>query len=398
MVAQQLIAEFKACSRLQYSGKLDISTSKGHSWSFYYRLGRIVWATGGNHPVRRWRRQMTQHCPQIVLDQIRWGSQDLGVDYWDYQRLTVLHNLHHISRDEVKAVVDNTIAELLFDLAQQANFNGIECDRTEDVILDAPMSFTSADLSLKEMEEAWYTWSQTSLASFSPDLAPILHRPEQLQGEVSPTVYHNFVALMTGKYTLRDLAVKMKQPVLHITRLLLPYVLKGIINLVEVADAPLEVREPKNNIVPKPVIVNTPLIACIDDSLQICQMLGQMIAANNMRYISIQDGMQALPILLEQKPDLIFLDLIMPVASGYEICAQLRRISVFANTPIVILTGSDGLIDRMRAKVVGSTDFMNKPINNEKVIAMVNKYLKTRAANGASTTLTPSFSKQLSLA
>ncbi len=406
MVAQQLIAEFKACSRLQYSGKLDISTCKGHSWSFYYRLGRIVWATGGNHPVRRWLRQMTQHCPQIVLDQIRWGSQDLGVDYWDYQRLTVLHTQQHISRDEVKAVVDNTIAELLFDLAQQANFNGIECDCTEDVILDAPMSFTSADISLKEMEEAWYTWSQINLASFSPDLAPILQRPEQLQGEVSPTVYHNFVALMTGKYTLRDLAVKMKQPVLHITRLLLPYVLRGIINLVEVADSPLEVREsknnevkePKNNIVPKSVVANTPLIACIDDSLQVCQMLGHMINANNMRFVGIQDGIQALPILLEQKPDLIFLDLIMPVASGYEICAQLRRISVFANTPIVILTGSDGLVDRMRAKVVSSTDFMTKPISNDKVMAMVNKYLKIRSANSINAASASSFSNQLSLA
>ncbi len=398
MVSPQLIAEFKACSRLQYSGKLDISTSKGHAWSFYYRLGRIVWATGGNHPVRRWRRQMTQHCPQIVLDQIRWSSQDLGIDYWDYQLLTVLHTQHHISRNEVKAVVDSTIAELLFDLAQQANFNGIECDRTEDVILDAPVSFTSADISLKEVEEVWYTWSQASLASFSPDLAPILQRPEQLQSAVSPTLYHNFVALMTGKYTLRDLAVKMKQPVLHITRLLLPYILKGIINLVEVADAPLEVRGSKNNIVPKPVAADTPLIACIDDSLQVCQMLGQMIATNNMRFISIQDGMQALPILLEQKPDLIFLDLIMPVASGYEICAQLRRISIFANTPIVILTGSDGLVDRMRAKVVGSTDFMTKPINNDKVMAMVNKYLKTRVANNSSAMPTPSFSNQLSLA
>ena len=125
-------------------------------------------------------------------------------------------------------------------------------------------------------------------------------------------------------------------------------------------------------------------------------MLGQMITANNMRFVGIQDGIQALPILLEQKPDLIFLDLIMPVASGYEICAQLRRISLFANTPIVILTGSDGLMDRVGAKVVGSTDFMTKPINNDKVMAIVNKYLKTRAANGTSTT--PSFSNQLSLA
>nr|MBA3923656.1 response regulator [Nostocaceae cyanobacterium] len=105
---------------------------------------------------------------------------------------------------------------------------------------------------------------------------------------------------------------------------------------------------------------------------------GQMIAANNMRFVSIQDGMQALPILLEQKPDLIFLDLIMPVANGYEICSQLRRSSLFTNTPVIILTGSDGLVDRVRAKVVGATDFLSKPIVAEKVLGMIRKYIKTQ--------------------
>jgi two-component system, chemotaxis family, response regulator PixG len=85
---------------------------------------------------------------------------------------------------------------------------------------------------------------------------------------------------------------------------------------------------------------------------------------------------QALPILIEHKPDLIFLDLVMPVASGYEICAQLRRISVFANTPVIILTGSDGLFDRVRAKLVGSTDFITKPVTAEKVMGIVRKYVQ----------------------
>ena len=86
--------------------------------------------------------------------------------------------------------------------------------------------------------------------------------------------------------------------------------------------------------------------------------------------------MQALPVLIENKPDLIFLDLIMPVANGYEICSQLRRNSLFVNTPVIILTGSDGFIDRVRAKVVGATDFLSKPVAADKVMAAVHRYVK----------------------
>ncbi len=105
-------------------------------------------------------------------------------------------------------------------------------------------------------------------------------------------------------------------------------------------------------------------------------MLEQIMIPNGFRFIKIQDAVQALPILIEHKPDLIFLDLVMPVASGYEICAQLRRISLFANTPVIILTGSDGLLDRVRAKVVGSTDFITKPVAVDKVMAVVRKYVQ----------------------
>jgi len=122
---------------------------------------------------------------------------------------------------------------LLFDLAQQANFASVSSDRNAEVILEAPMSFTNADMSLKLMQETWKNWSEAGLASFSPDLAPILRRPEQLQEQVSQSVYKNFVTLINGKYTLRDLGVKMKQNVLPVARSLLPYILKGLIELVE---------------------------------------------------------------------------------------------------------------------------------------------------------------------
>ncbi|MBW4511040.1 MAG: response regulator [Scytonematopsis contorta HA4267-MV1] len=388
MVSNQLLEEFQACIKLQYSGKLDVKTLKGNKWSFYYRLGRIVWATGGNHPFRRWRRLMALHCPEIEVDRIQLRHQDIKIDYWDYRLLEILHERQKIKREQVHTIVENTIAELLFDLAQHISVNSVTFERIQDNALDAPMSFTRADISLKLMQEGWKNWVSTGLTNYSPDFAPVLRKPEQLQQMVSPAVYKNFVTLINGKYTLRDLAVKMKQNVLPVARSLLPYILKGIIELVEVPDLPLRIIDiQKKQNPPEAKGSNSPLIACVDDSPQVGQMLEQIFAAHGIRFIKIQDAVQALPVLLEHKPDLIFLDLVMPVASGYEICAQLRRISVFANTPVIILTGSDGLFDRVRAKVVGSNDYVTKPVTAEKVMMVVRKYLQASPPNKAASNL-----------
>ncbi len=381
MVSSNLLDEFKTCTLLQYSGKLDIKTARGHRWTFYYRLGRIVWATGGTHPFRRWRRHMAQYCPEVDVDKIQLRAEDTQIDYWDYRLLEILHEKQKIKREQINSIVESTIAELLFDLAQQANFTPITSDRNQDVILETPMSFTSADMSLKFMQDSWKTWSDAGLANFYPDHAPILRRPEQLESSVSPAVYKNFVTLMNGKYTLRDLAFKMKQTIMPVTRSLLPYILKGIVELIEIPDLPLKISEAKPNSTATKPSSSSPLIACVDDSPQVCQMLEQILVPSGFRFVKIQDPLQALPILIEHKPDLVFLDLVMPVASGYEICAQLRRVSVFAHTPIIILTGSDGLLDRVRAKVVGSTDFISKPVAADKVMAVVRKYVHAMASS-----------------
>lgn len=385
MVSDNILNEFKTCTQLQYNGQLIISSPKGHRWFFYYRLGRIVWAAGGTHPFRRWRRHMAQHCPQIDVDKMQLRQQDIANDYWDYRLLEILYKKQKLQREQVNAIVENTLAEILFDLAQQTNFVSVSCDadgtapraeRNQEVILETPMSFTSADVSMKQMQDSWKNWSDGGLANVFPDLAPVIRRPEQLQQVVSPSVYKNFVNLITGKQTLRDLAIRMKQNVLPVSRSLLPYILKGIIELVEVPDLPFVVLEtPSQPVSAQPKKSHAPLVACVDDSPQVCKIMEEIITSYGMRFVKIQDAVQALPILIQEKPDLIFLDLIMPVASGYEICTQLRRISTFANTPVIILTGNDGLLDRVRSRVVGSTDFLTKPVATDKVLSIVRKYL-----------------------
>ncbi|MEA5576654.1 response regulator [Anabaena sp. UHCC 0451] len=388
--SHNLLNEFKTCTQFQYNGKLSIKGAKDRQWAFYYRLGRIVWATGGTHPFRRWRRQMAQYCPDIDLEKIRCRTEDFAIDYWDYNLLDILYKRQKIQREQIQSIVENTIAELFFDLAQAVDFASVTCHLSQDVILDMPMSFTSADMSIKQMQDSWAVWSQVGLANVSPNSSPILRRPEQLQQMVSASVYKNFVNLINGKYTLRELAVKMKQDVMPVARSLLPYILKGIIELVELPDLPLQASDGENstprqarNPMNRRIV---PLIACVDDSPLVCKMLEDIITTNGLRFTKVQDAIQALPILIQEKPDLIFLDLIMPVASGYEICTQLRRIPAFANTPVIILTGNDGLLDRVRAKVVGSTDFISKPIVADRVMGIIRKYLPVQAQSNVRNT------------
>jgi chemotaxis family two-component system response regulator PixG len=229
------------------------------------------------------------------------------------------------------------------------------------------------------MEQSKKNWSEAGLASFSPNSAPLINRADELGKMVHPTVYNNLVNLANGKYTLRDLTIKMKKDEISVSRLLLPYILKGVIKLVEVPDLPLKENKSKEHSeASNAKTAKVPLIACVDDSPQVCQMMEQILTSHGLRSITITDSTKALPILMQQKPDLIFLDLIMPVASGYEICTQLRRTSAFKNVPVVIISASEGLVDRVRAeaaKVMGATDFINKPILSHKILQMLDKHL-----------------------
>ncbi|MEM7065153.1 MAG: response regulator [Cyanobacteria bacterium P01_B01_bin.77] len=117
------------------------------------------------------------------------------------------------------------------------------------------------------------------------------------------------------------------------------------------------------------------MVVYVEDSSKDSQTMAQIIENAGYSYANISDSLQALPQLLEYKPQLIFLDLVMPMANGYELCAQIRRISAFRKTPIVIVTNNDGVIDRVRAKVVGASDFVSKPIGEQRILRVIRKYL-----------------------
>lgn len=118
------------------------------------------------------------------------------------------------------------------------------------------------------------------------------------------------------------------------------------------------------------------LVVYIEDHQADSQAMAQIVQRAGYGYANIVDPLHALPQLLELKPQLVFLDLVMPLVNGYELCAQIRRISAFKEMPIIIVTNNDGIADRVRSKVVGASGFLGKPIREHKVSKVLEKYLR----------------------
>ncbi|MGB3208586.1 MAG: response regulator [Crinalium sp.] len=405
--------QFKV-SRLQYlswkqfNGTLNIQSSSGLEWSLLFSQGSLSWATGGVHPHRLWQRYLRQHCPEIIPELIDWKSQnqnsstspnlnvpqpEVPQSCWQYEGLSALVMRDRITKEQFSAVITAAIAEVLFDIIQQAAIQSLTYSENSQFLQDLKITTINTDQAFKDVLQVWESWRKLGFAKISPNLAPIIKRPTELKQQTPPAVYQTFVSRIDGQHTLRDLATQMKQDLVLLTRSLIPYIRKGIFGLVEVADLPaltttkLENTSSVNLTQKQPVkstqkvTATSPLIACVDDSPQTCQMMEHILTQAGFRFVSIQDSVQALPILLQRKPDLIFLDLMMPVVNGYEICSQLRRVGVFVNTPMIILTGNDGLIDRVRAKVVGASDFLPKPVDAQKILAVVRKYFPVGAVD-----------------
>lgn len=116
-------------------------------------------------------------------------------------------------------------------------------------------------------------------------------------------------------------------------------------------------------------------IACIDDSQTVLDAIKLFLDGNTFSVVTINDPVKALMQIMRSKPDLVLLDVEMPNLDGYELCSLLRRHSDFKKTPIIMVTGRTGLIDRAKAKMVRSSGYLTKPFTQPELLKMVFKYL-----------------------
>ncbi|MGA7938201.1 MAG: response regulator [Kovacikia sp.] len=116
-------------------------------------------------------------------------------------------------------------------------------------------------------------------------------------------------------------------------------------------------------------------IACIDDSPTILQAIKSFLDDASFTVIMINDPIKALMQIIRNKPDIILLDVGMPNLDGYELCSLLRRHANFKNTPIIMVTGNTGFIDRAKARLVGASGYLAKPFTQSELLKTVFKHL-----------------------
>ncbi|EDX76829.1 response regulator receiver domain protein [Coleofasciculus chthonoplastes PCC 7420] len=377
--ASKQVQFIQTLKRIRFSGHLILTSPDQQKWLFFLCDGHLMYAMGGTHPVRRWLRNIATHSPQLTLDRLT-IQRDLSEfnqancqTSWQYYLLSLWVKQQKITPEQTKNLIQSVITEVLFDIAhaKQTTYQ-IKQDNT----LSTQLPVVDVEMAIAQTDKLWQAWHHDLVAEYSPNLAPVIRQPKALEARTSEAVYHLLSKLLDGKHTLRDVAVQMKRDVLQVTRSLLPYIRWGLVELISIPDLPSPVKQESSENPSTTTQSTQPLIACVDDSPLVCHTMEKLLTASGYRSLVIDDGLRAIALVIARKPDVIFLDLVMPNTNGYEICAKLRKLQAFQTTPIVILTGKDGIVDRVRAKLVGASDFLNKPIDAGTVLNVISKHLK----------------------
>ena len=116
-------------------------------------------------------------------------------------------------------------------------------------------------------------------------------------------------------------------------------------------------------------------IMVIDDSQTIRRSAELFLRDRSCEVILVENGFDALGEIYSRRPDLIFIDLMMPKLGGYETCQMVKQHPMFANVPIVVLSSRDGLFDKARGKMVGADDYLTKPFAKDTLLETVDRFL-----------------------
>lgn len=379
--------------------------SANQTWLFFFTAGKLFWADGGHNPRRR------LQCRTYELQRTT-GNNSLGSvakipesearSGGAYGYLIDFCQQQSIASQQLRISVAAAITDVLFEiwLESQGNpeWKQLFMVQWEDDIALSHRERAMANHiaipvteALDRAEQAWRAWQQAELPDTYLGAIPRIQQPDRLRESVPPTTYKGMMAAIDGQRSLQEVAAICGLRLEQLAALLLPSIRQGIILMdmtsnatsersLETAAPSLEAfaystpsRRTQSEIARPSAAM--PKIAYIDDSEQSCKLVGWFLQEAGYRYCYSTDPLAALGVLMHEKPDLILLDLVMPQISGYELCASISRISELKDTPIAIVTGRDGMVDRMRAKLAGASSFIAKPLQRETVLSVARKYL-----------------------
>ncbi|WP_309738068.1 response regulator, partial [Chamaesiphon sp. OTE_20_metabat_361] len=389
------LSEFNHIKASALSGNLIIQVVNVPSWMLCFSAGELAGISGGIDAIERWERNLALASLNVPLD-----------------RLVKSNNHQEIFLNSNKIAQKYVVEEVLFDIIQ---FSQNQQDRLAYRFITLKESNNNLKSAIPLLDikpllsktiQTWQEWEQHGLGTCAPSLFPLIHPSAKIDDFANNRDLKSIVSSIDGSKSLRSLAIHHQQKLLDVAKSLSQPIEAGLITLSIARQATTDRRQLDrdrqltseldlvNITIPKDTgelgVVgiasvqenrHLPLIACIDDSLSVYKHLEKIIVEHGCRAFGVQDPLKILPSLIRNKPDLIFLDLVMPVTNGYEVCEQIRKTPSLVDVPIIILTGNDGLIDRVRTKFVGANGFLGKPIEARSIVKALDKYLDKKQSS-----------------
>jgi chemosensory pili system protein ChpA (sensor histidine kinase/response regulator) len=121
-----------------------------------------------------------------------------------------------------------------------------------------------------------------------------------------------------------------------------------------------------------------PLALVVDDSITVRRVTERFLQRNGMRVATAKDGLDAISVISEQKPDIILLDIEMPRMDGYEFASHVRNDARVADIPIIMVTSRVGDKHRARAIELGVNDYLGKPYQDAELLEAIGRLLEER--------------------
>lgn len=116
------------------------------------------------------------------------------------------------------------------------------------------------------------------------------------------------------------------------------------------------------------------LVLVVDDSVTVRKVTGRLLERHGMNVLTAKDGVDAMSVLAEHRPDILLLDIEMPRMDGFEVATQVRQDPHLKDLPIIMITSRTGQKHRDRAMAIGVNDYLGKPYQESVLLQSIARW------------------------
>ena len=375
-------------------------------WLLYFYEGKLFYANHSLEPIERLEQHLRRISPVILANQVyadlreqlKEASLEATYPSLDYQAIRWLIAQGHITEQTAGTLVKSITKEVLqsYLLLTSGTSELIARETSFPIWWSGNFLFVT-----KECQTELQAWQALQPAIHSPYQRPYLMNIEHPL--LTPDVKTKLSKILIG-FSFRQLSLLLKQDELTVANNLHRLINNRIVGLrppqppfdrlhklyasgtdadrfnekeqsVSATLAAVSEKADVGSLTGDLAEQATYKIACVDDSPTILREINRFLDGDSFKVFPIVDSGTALMKIIRINPDIILLDVGMPTIDGYKLCSMLRKHPAFKKTPIVMVTGNTGIIDRAKAKMAGSNDYMTKPFTQAGLIEMVSRYL-----------------------